>query len=463
MAKLNLKLSKKQQQVLNDIISPNVPEIYILGSTQSGKTFVICLAVILYAQALYKYNPDEKFFGAIVGWSITTIKGNIADVIENFLKNMGLKKKKNGKGDYEIHWGGDDDKYFEIYNTRFLFYGFNTKISYNKILGKPLIFEWIDESARIYSSSQLQESFKELPTRQMSYATNPFKKTIHSFNVEGNENHPYKIDFIDGKPNAKHYTFFPYDNPKLDTAEAMKEVANTFPNGSALQRQKVFNEWCVGSGKVFEYIETINSLENYIMREIGIGIDYGSTNPTTFVPILLAYNSTIKKWELIRLQVYYHDPKREQDNPTTEYYSNQLRLFLVYLKQQFPHIPITTCVLDSEATHFHNRLLADNIQHSLATKGAGSVDVGVQHLQSLIYKGYFKVLKHNSIIEMLPDGKPIYSGKDEGLIELESYQYDTIRCVKTGVNCYKKEADHSVDGIRYLLFEWKETGRCPEV
>ena len=39
---LNLTLSKKQIQLLNDIISPNLNEIYVLGSTQSGKTFDIC-------------------------------------------------------------------------------------------------------------------------------------------------------------------------------------------------------------------------------------------------------------------------------------------------------------------------------------------------------------------------------------------------------------------------------------
>lgn len=460
---LNIKLSKKQNLLLNDIISPSINEIYVLGSTQSGKTFDICLACILYAQKLYEYDPLGKYFGAIIGWSITTLKGNIVDVIETFLKRMGLRKKKNGVGDYDLHWGGDDDKYLELYNIRYLFFGFNTVLSYNKILGKPLIFEWVDESARIYSSSQLRESFKELPTRQTSYVVHPYLKTIHSFNVEGNENHPYKIDYIDGKPNAKHYTFFPFDNPKLDTELSMRKVLELFPQGSALQRQKIFNEWCVSSGKVFDKLNIIENLDNYVLREIGIGIDYGSTNPTTFVPILLAYNKNEKKWELIRLQIYYHNPKNNGDTPTTEFYSNQLRLFLVNLKKQFPHVPITTCVIDSEATHFHNRLVTDNIPHSLAKKGPGSVDEGVQHLQSLIYKGYFKILKKNSISEITPTGQEIYSPKDEGLIEFESYQYDTLRCEKEGINCYKKELDHSIDGTRYLIYEWKETGRCPQV
>ena len=33
----------------------------------------------------------------------------------------------------------------------------------------------------------------------MSYANNPYIKTIHSFNVEGGENHDYKLDYLDKK------------------------------------------------------------------------------------------------------------------------------------------------------------------------------------------------------------------------------------------------------------------------
>lgn len=459
---LNIKLSKKQNLLLNDIISPNINEIYVLGSTQSGKTFDICLACILYAQKLYEYDPLGKYFGAIIGWSITTLKGNIVDVIETFLKRMGLRKKKNGVGDYDLHWGGDDDKYLELYNIRYLFFGFNTVLSYNKILGKPLIFEWVDESARIYSSAQLRESFKELPTRQTSYVVHPYLKTIHSFNVEGNENHPYKIDYIDGKPNAKHYTFFPFDNPKLDTEIAMKKVLELFPQGSALQRQKIFNEWVVCEGKVFNKLNIIHNLDDFIIREIGLGNDYGSVNPTTYVPLMLAMNKTTRKWCIIRLPVYYHNPRELGDTPTTEFYSNQLRLFMVYIKKQFPHIPLTTNVIDSEASHFDNRLTVDNIPHTLSDKSDG-VDSGVQHLQSLCDKEYFYILKGNSIKQFTNDGKPIYSGKDESLIEFESYQYDNVKSIKEGTNCYKKELDHSVDATRYLIKEWANTGRCPIV
>lgn len=456
-------LSKKQQNLLNDIKAPDIPEIYVLGSTQSGKTYDIALGTILYAQELYNYNKNETYYGAIIGWSVETLKGNILDVMESHLQKFGMKRAYKGKGDYEIKWGGNEERYIKFWNIKIYFFGFNNKLSFNKILGKPLIFVWCDESARIYTRPQLRETFDELPGRQMSYADHPYLKTIHSFNVEGNENHPYKIEYIDGKPNAKHYTFFPYDNPKIKTPAAIKKVLELFPKDSPLQKQKVFNIWCIASGLVFTKINIKDKLENYAFREIGIGVDYGSTNPTTFVPIALAYNKEKKRWELVRLEIYYHNPKQDGDNPTTEFYSNQLRLFLLYLKQRYPQIPITTIVIDSEATHYHNRLYRDNIPHELAKKGAGSVDEGVQHLQSMFEKEIYWVYEQNSIKYMQPNGQPVFSGKDDGLLELRSYQYDSLKCETTGSNIYKKEFDHHIDATRYLLKSFRDTGRCPEV
>ena len=77
-----MKISKKQNQLRTDIISKDVPEIYVLGSTQSGKTFIIAEAIIEYAQALYEYEPKKQFYGAIVGWTIDSLKGNIVEVFE---------------------------------------------------------------------------------------------------------------------------------------------------------------------------------------------------------------------------------------------------------------------------------------------------------------------------------------------------------------------------------------------
>ena len=134
-------LSKKQISLYNDIINPNIPNISVLGSTQSGKTYDICSALIQYAANLREYEKEQRknpnyvpreYNGAIIGWTTDTIKSNIVDNIVNILEKE--YKFKNGK-DFILKYG-QQDKYLEIYDMKFYFFGFNTNLSFNRILGK---------------------------------------------------------------------------------------------------------------------------------------------------------------------------------------------------------------------------------------------------------------------------------------------------------------------------------------
>ena len=84
-------------------------------------------------------------------------------------------------------------------------------------------------------------------------------------------------------------------------------------------------------------------------------------------------------------------------------------------------------------------------------------------MQSLFYKDYLYVLDKPSIRYFTNDGHYQESAKDEGIIELESYQYDKLRSQREGTNCYKKELDHSIDAMRYILEVFKESNRSPVV
>ena len=461
-------LSKKQINLYKDIISPDIPNIGVLGSTQSGKTYDICIALIQYAQKLNEYEKEQRknpeyvpreYNGAIIGWTTDTVKSNIVDNIKSILDNE--YHFTNGK-EYLLRYG-QQDKYLQIYNMKFYFFGFNTKLSFNRILGKPLIFCWVDEAARIYTQGQLRDSFDEIPGRMMSFAGHPYYKRIDSYNVEGSQNHPYKKEYIDGRE-WKQYVFYPYDNPVLDTEEKIKEAVRSFPKGS-LREQKVFNKWVVAEGKVFNVINKITAEElerYYVIREIGIGCDYGSVNATTFSAIALAQNQNTRLWNLVLIDKYYHDPKVEGDTPTTEYYSNQLKQFINYLHDKYPHIPVNTLVIDSEAAHFDNRLTVDGIRHELAKKNKITVDESVQYMQSLFYKGFLEIIEMPHIRYFI-NKEPVFGGHDIGLEELESYHYDKLKSEREGINAYVKEFDHYVDGTRYIIMEYKLSGRSPVI
>lgn len=213
--------------------------------------------------------------------------------------------------------------------------------------------------------------------RQLSFIGHPYQKTIHSFNVEGNENHPYKKTYIDNNKGAIYFKFDPLDNPQIDTPEKVDKVINLFPEGS-LRDQKIFNKWVISEGRVFNSLNVLDSLKDLEVKEIGIGCDYGSVNPTTFVPIALCYDCNERRWKLVRLETYYHDPGINGEKPTTAFYVEQEKQFINYLNQKYKDIPITCNIVDSEATHFTNALYNAGIDYDSATKGAGSVDRGVQ-------------------------------------------------------------------------------------
>ena len=444
-----MKLSLKQNELRKKIIAPNIPKISVLGSEQSGKTFAICLATMQYAEELYKYDPVKEYYGAIIGWDIETLKSNIGETFEFLFNQMNFK-------DYDLRFA-NNDKYLKIFNMTFFFFSFNTKLSFNKIQGKPLIYIWIDESARIYTQNSLQEDFDKFPGRQISFSGHPYKKTIHSFNVEGNSHHPYKVKYLDNTDAVK-FEFVPYDNPLIDTKEKYEAVINTYPEGSALREQKIYNRWVVAEGRVFTEVNKIKNLEGLHITEIGIGVDYGNVNPTAFVPIALCYDNIERRYKAVRLGIYYHDSGQDENKPTTAWYVEQEKSFINYLMKQYPNVPIYDNVVDSEAIHFTNALYNAGVEYSLARKGSGSVDTGVQQMQSLFYKKVLYTLEEKTITRFNGD-IPEYAIEDIGIIELEGYQYDRQKSITSGQNCYVKAEDHSIDAERYLISEWQYQGK----
>ena len=111
---MKLKFSKKQAYLNNLILKENEPYISVLGSVQSGKTFSICLGTIRYADKLTEMYPNEKFNGAIIGWTVDTLKRNIYDVIVNDLEEIGYNENN-----YKAVWT-QNEKYIEIGKKNFI-------------------------------------------------------------------------------------------------------------------------------------------------------------------------------------------------------------------------------------------------------------------------------------------------------------------------------------------------------
>ena len=112
-----MKLSEKQGKLIEKITQQNIPQISVLGSEQSGKTYAICLGCLAYAEKLRDYDNTREYYGAIIGWDIETLKSNIGETFEMLLSELGHKE-------YEMKFA-NNDKYLKIFNTTFFFFSFN--------------------------------------------------------------------------------------------------------------------------------------------------------------------------------------------------------------------------------------------------------------------------------------------------------------------------------------------------
>ena len=130
---------------------------------------------------------------------------------------------------------------------------------------------------------------------------------------------------------------------------------------------------------------------------------------------------------------------------------------------KYNNVPIYDAVVDSEALHFINRLDADNIPNITADKYPGSVREGVEYMQSLFDKDFMFILEEQSITHIHEDLTVDLSAIDESLEEFRSYQYDKIKSVKTGIDSFLKDQDHSIDASRYLFIDWKDKGKLPVI
>ena len=89
---------------------------------------------------------------------------------------------------------------------------------------------------------------------------------------------------------------------------------------------------------------------------------------------------------------------------------------------------------------------------------------GVIHfLPGLFDKDFMFILEEQSITHIHEDLTVDLSAIDESLEEFKSYQYDKIKSVKTGIDSFLKDQDHSIDASRYLFIDWKDKGKLPVI
>jgi PBSX family phage terminase large subunit len=268
---------------------------------------------------------------------------------------------------------------------------------------------------------------QEFWTQLLGRMSVPNAKLFASTNP-GSPAHWLKRDFIDRRDELgiAYWHFTLDDNPSLSTdyVEAIKAefVGLWF-------RRFVLGEWIAAEGAVFDMWDdqrhVVDTLPE-IAKWIGVGVDYGQTNP--FHATLLGLG---RDRRLYIASEWRYDGRQQRRQLTDLEYSERLRHWLAdvpgigAVRPQF-------VTVDPSAASFSAQLRRDKLT---PTPANNSVLDGIRTMSSLLSAG--KLAVHSSC---------------KGLIaEMPGYAWDD-KAAEKGEDKPIKVADHGIDSTRYVTF-----------
>lgn len=188
------------------------------------------------------------------------------------------------------------------------------------------------------------------------------------------------------------------------------------------RKRLIDGEWCQAEGAVYAMFEPARHVVSALPEMVeyfAVGIDYGTTNPTSAILLGLGVDGV-----LYAVREWRYDSKASHAQLSDEEYSRHIRAWLDRLDVQ----PTYICV-DPSAASFRVQLWRDGLSPRPAVN---SVTDGIRLVSSLFTADKLKI--HESC---------------EGLIEeLPSYAWDDRASAK-GLDVPMKVNDHSCDALRY--------------
>lgn len=400
---------EKHKLILKDILEGDNDIVLLDSSIRSGKSFLCTFATVLYAM---EKAPTGSMF-AIMGYSMTSISQNIDKYLRSVCDDLGITIKKsiikgclrltNTNGHYV------DLVYFSAKDVT-SFKGIQGKTIHNSIL-------FMDE-ATLFN----EEAFNQARARVTGKS-----KIVITCNPD-RSNHWIKERFIDNPKDNKisRYHLYMDDNPSLTKEDIDK--FKSFYTGT-FYRRYILGEWCTSDNLVFPMFGNDNIKEPRGKR-VGktiIGSDFGSTDPTTAVKVIITDNRILVTDEF----GYKSDPEQNIPDLSPEQLASKIKSWL-YAKGS----SACTVFFDPAAKHWGLSLKNKGLKVSqanntlLSNKNADGKIIGITLLQSLFTSGK---------IEISP-------ACDNLIQELYNWQWDNNKA-----NTPEKGNDHYIDALRYVL------------
>ena len=249
-----------------------------------------------------------------------------------------------------------------------------------------------------------------------------------------NPQHWLRQRFLIGNPDVKSWHFVMDDNPRL--SESQKAFWRRQYSGLWFKRF-ILGLWVQAEGAVLdmwdEETHVVDELPP-ILRWVGVGVDYGTTNPLDALLLGLGADGT-----LYLATEYRWDSRKERRQKTDSEYSAALTEWIdgyTAPGSMHPGVHPEKWVVDPSAASFIQQLWRDGYSPIAADN---AVLDGIRLVSNLLAKGLLKV--HRSC---------------QGWIqEAPSYVWDD-KAAEKGEDRPVKVADHALDAGRYVLktTEW---------
>jgi PBSX family phage terminase large subunit len=377
------------------------------GAVSSGKTFASLLALLIAVSVA----PHTGLI-VITGKTLQTIQRNVITPLQD-PRTYGLLAS-------QVKYTPGANTATILGRTVWLI-GANDVRAEDRIRGATIVLAYVDEA------SLVPQGFWMMLLSRLRVES---AKLLATTNPEG-PGHWLRKDFLlrglDVGLVDWHFTLD--DNPSLarDYVERLKKQYV-----GLWYRRFILGEWCLAEGAVYDMWDPDRHVVAdlpMMRRWIGLGIDYGTTNP--FVALMLGlgvddclYFTHEWRW----------DSKRERRQLTDVEYSAKLRAWLATLRQpqsDLAGIRPQWTVVDPSAASFRVQLFQDGLS---PYEGDNSVLDGIRVLASLLARDQLKV--HSSCVGWIN--------------EVGGYSWDEAAALK-GEDKPIKADDHDMDAGRYVI------------
>ena len=386
------------------------------GSVSAGKTIASLFALMIAVR-----NAPRNGLVVIVGKTLQTVYQNIFTQLQD-------REMFGDLASQVIYTRGATTA--TILGREVMVMGAADAKAEGKIRGATCALIYVDEATILPSEEFWAMLITRLrvPGARMLATTNP-----------GARNHWLRQNYMlrANEVELQTFSFRMRDNPSL-TAEYIASMERTF-TGVFYQRF-ILGMWTNAEGAVFaDWDPDLHVIPWHTLPEmhrlIGVGLDYGTTNPSSGVLLGLGIDR-----RLYLVDEWRHDPKKTGVRLTD---AQQSRSFIDWLAR--PHLPALSSlkpewiVADPAGASFRTQLFNDGLTIQNATN---DVVAGIQTMASL-----------------LTSGKLLVSDRCPGVInEMPGYVWDP-KATKLGRDEPKKTDDHSVDAARYVIHSTRDMWR----